>query len=49
MKITKTVICVFRYEQSTMDQQFTMEKFKTNAKRLKELKGSVLDFSKKIR
>merc|ERR1719357_1409017 len=37
-----------KYEQSTMDQQFTMEKFRTNANRLKELKGSVSEFSKKI-
>ena len=31
------------------DQQFTMEKFKTNAKRLKDVKESVSDFSQKVR
>ena len=42
-------IYFFRYEKAAADQQFTMEKFKTNAKRLKDVKESVSDFSQKIR
>ena len=42
-------IYFFRYEKAAADQQFTMEKFKTNAKRLRDVKESVSDFSQKIR
>jgi len=37
-----------KYEQATEEQQFTMEKFKANAKRLKDVKESVSDFSRKV-
>jgi len=37
-----------KYEKAAADQQFTMEKFKTNAKRLKDVKESLSDFSQKI-
>ena len=38
-----------RYEKAADEQQFTMEKFKTNAKRLKDVKESVSGFSRKVR
>ena len=38
-----------RYEKATGDHQFTMERFKTNARRLKEVKESVSELKLKIR
>jgi len=37
-----------KYEKAADEQQFTMEKFKTNAKRLKDVKESVSGFSRKV-
>merc|ERR1712037_691645 len=37
-----------KYEKAADEQQFTMEKFKTNAKRLKDVKESVSQFSLKV-
>jgi len=37
-----------KYEVAAEEQQFTMEKFKRNAKRLKDVKDGVSDFSRKV-
>ena len=51
MRILKAALAnsVLRYEVAAEEQQFTMEKFKRNAKRLKDVKDGVSDFSRKVK